>query len=124
MTIMVTNKHWSGEKQGDIYIGRPSVLGNPYSHLEKTIAKFRVHTRDESIEKYEEYLRKEYRKKRDIYWEILRLAVNYRKYKTMTLVCWCKPAACHGDFLVTAIIKVSESEIVKSIVESNQTEEQ
>jgi len=41
----------------DIYIGRPSKWGNPFSHLKKsTQAKYLVATRDESIEAYEKWI--------------------------------------------------------------------
>jgi len=41
----------------DVYIGRPSKWGNPYSHLENTLADFQVNTREEAIEKYREWIR-------------------------------------------------------------------
>jgi len=41
----------------DIYIGRGSKWGNPYTHLlGSTKAEYRVATREESIEKYLEYI--------------------------------------------------------------------
>lgn len=39
----------------DYYIGRPSSLGNPYSHVSGTLAKFKVSSREESIERYREH---------------------------------------------------------------------
>ena len=38
----------------DIYIGRPSKWGNPFSHREETSAEFKVGSRAEAIQKYEE----------------------------------------------------------------------
>ena len=73
----------------DIYIGRPSEWGNPYSHLEDgTIAKFKVKNRDEAISKYREYLlsNKE-------------LMASLPKLKGKVLGCWCHPKKCHGDVL-------------------------
>ena len=35
----------------DVFIGRPSKWGNPYSHLRNTRAQFRVRTREEAIQK-------------------------------------------------------------------------
>ena len=40
----------------DIYIGRPSKWGNPYSHLDGTSAEFKVNTRQEAIEAYRNYI--------------------------------------------------------------------
>lgn len=76
----------------DIYIGRPSKWGNPFTHIadKDTLAKFVVKTREEAIIKYTEWITKgdgQYLLK-DLY-EL--------KYKT--LGCWCKPKMCHGDIL-------------------------
>ena len=41
----------------DVYIGRGSRWGNPYTHLlGATKAQFKVDTREESIERYTEWL--------------------------------------------------------------------
>lgn len=47
--------HCKREKY-DVYIGRPSKWGNPFSHKEDTLAEFRVSSRKEAIAKFEEYL--------------------------------------------------------------------
>lgn len=72
----------------DVYIGRPSVWGNPFSHKKGTLAEFKVSSRKEAIEKYEEYLlsRKD-------------LMDKLPELKGKTLGCWCKPSSCHGDIL-------------------------
>lgn len=76
----------------DVYIGRPSKWGNPYSHLEGTLAEFKVNSRQEAIEKYEDYIlnNKE-------------LLDSLHELKGQTLGCWCKPKKCHGDILVKLI---------------------
>ena len=33
----------------DIYVGRPSKFGNPYSHLDISVAQFKVKNIDESL---------------------------------------------------------------------------
>ena len=40
----------------DVLISRPSLWGNPYSHLANTLAKFQVATRQEAVEKYREWI--------------------------------------------------------------------
>ncbi len=42
----------------DVYIGRPSKWGNPFTHIDngKTLAKYIVSSREEAIEKYEEWI--------------------------------------------------------------------
>lgn len=73
----------------DVYIGRPSPFGNVYSHKEGTLAKFKVDTREEAVEKYREWFLKQ---------EDAQEALDYLRGKT--LGCWCKPKACHGDILL------------------------
>lgn len=50
----VVNKYH--KKPYDIYIGRGSKWGNPFSHLPNTKAQFQVSTREEAIEKYREWI--------------------------------------------------------------------
>ena len=54
MKITVRNK--KTYKGTGIYIGRPSVFGNPYSHLDGTLAIYKTDSLEESIRKYEEDL--------------------------------------------------------------------
>ena len=72
----------------DIYIGRGSKWGNPFSHKEGTLAKFQVGSRKESIEKYEEWIKTQ-----------PHLMESLHELKDKTLGCWCKPQSCHGDVL-------------------------
>lgn len=77
----------------DVYIGRPSKWGNPYSHKEDgTLAQFKVKTRAESIKKFEEYLLSNEE-----------LMSSLHELKGKTLGCWCKKEniymSCHGDVL-------------------------
>lgn len=77
-TRVVHNKY----SEYDVYIGRPSKWGNPYS-----IGK--DGDRTEVIDKYKEYLRE--------HPELITDARNELKGKT--LGCWCAPQLCHGDIL-------------------------
>jgi Domain of unknown function (DUF4326) len=74
----------------DVYIGRPSDWGNPYSHLEKSAAQFKVETREEAIEKYREWIKTQ-----------PELLARLPELKGKSLGCWCKPFACHGDVLAS-----------------------
>ena len=81
MTTVVNIK----KEKCDVYIGRPSSLGNP----------FRIGPdgdREQVIEKYREWF---YNKLKD---EEFRGRVEALKEKR--LGCWCKPDACHGDVIV------------------------
>lgn len=73
--------HCKKEKY-DVYIGRPSIFGNPF-----TIGK--DGTREEVILKYKTYF---YKKLMDMkFWNAI------QELKGKILGCWCSPNACHGD---------------------------
>lgn len=74
----------------DIYIGRPSKWGNPFSHLSNTLAKFKVNTREEAMWAYREWITNGAGK---------HLLNDLHELKDKTLGCWCKPLSCHGDIL-------------------------
>lgn len=75
----------------DVYVGRPSKWGNPYSHRadKSTLATHRVATRTEAIAKYEEWLKAQ-----------PHLMSALPELRGKVLGCWCEPEACHGDVLV------------------------
>lgn len=79
----------SGEPY-DVYIGRGSPFGNPYSHKEGTQALWVVDTREDAIRLYEEWLRAQP--------ELMAKVKKELRYQT--LACFCKPLACHGDVLL------------------------
>ncbi|MHA2281538.1 MAG: DUF4326 domain-containing protein [Promethearchaeota archaeon] len=66
----------------DVYIGRPSKWGNPFS-LGKD------GDRTEVIEKYKDYLRS----RPDL------IEDARKELRGKTLGCWCSPQLCHGDVL-------------------------
>ena len=78
----------------DVYIGRGSKWGNPYTHIKdrETQAEFIVDTREEAIEMYRKYL-------------MVRpdLIDDLKELKGKVLGCWCKPKSCHGDVLIEFI---------------------
>lgn len=99
--IFVFNKRtYNGEGE---YIGRPSTLGNPYSHKDDTKAEFKVGSRDEAIEKFEVWIREQLKSDNKISREIERLVEEYRREGHLTLICWCSPYACHGNVLAEII---------------------
>jgi hypothetical protein len=72
----------------DVYIGRPSPFGNPFSHKEGTKALYKTETVEEAVAKYAEWLESQ----EDILREIPSL-------KGKILGCWCSPGLCHGLIL-------------------------
>jgi hypothetical protein len=88
----------------DIYIGRPSKWGNPYSHLEDkdTLAEFKVNTRKEAIESYEKWIRQNKELMDSLY-----------ELDGKVLGCWCKPLSCHGDVLIKLLKEKHLEDIFK-----------
>ena len=54
--LNITVVHCKGNKD-HYYIGRPNVLGNPFTHKENTKAEFVVESRNKAVEEYEKYIR-------------------------------------------------------------------
>jgi hypothetical protein len=82
----------------DVYIGRPSKWGNPFTHLRdgKTLAKFVVGSRDEAVEAYREWITNGDGK---------HLMKDLPELKNKVLGCWCHPQSCHGDVLSELVAK-------------------
>lgn len=75
-----------------VYIGRPSKWGNEYSYKNDTIAKYKVSTVEECVERYEEDFRADPEK------------ISWLKElkEDDVLACWCKVKGhepCHGDVI-------------------------
>jgi hypothetical protein len=83
-----------------IYIGRPSLIGNPFRIGEHG-------TREQVIARYREWLWQQVKRQNGVYRELCRLADEARK-GDLTLICWCKEqrreVACHGDTVRAAIL--------------------
>lgn len=90
MTTRVINIRTQG--QPDVYIGRPSIWGNPFKIS-------RDGTREQVIEKYRNYITSQ---------PALMAALPTLRGKT--LGCYCKPEACHGDILVELVNALPEPE--------------
>lgn len=90
----VWNKRQSGVPQNAVYVGRPTKWGNPYSHMDGTLAKYKVATRDEAVDAYEALLLRWFAEDPEAK---KRLQAELRG---KDLVCWCAPARCHADVLL------------------------
>lgn len=87
----VLNLHDAGELAEGMYIGRPSIWGNPFNVQE--------HGRLACIHKYERWLCSKGPMK-----QIGRL-------KGKNLLCYCSPHPCHGDVLLEYANKTANGEI-------------
>ena len=90
--------HFKKEKY-DIYCGRPSKWGNPFTHIQdgRTIAKYIVSSRQKAIEAYREWL---------LNGEGQYLLKDLEELKGKILGCWCKPKSCHADVLAELVNKL------------------
>jgi hypothetical protein len=93
----------------DIYIGRPSKWGNPYSHKKDTLAEFKVKNRAAALAAYEEWIRSQ-----------PDLLAALPELKDRVLGCWCKPKACHGDILARLADNPPEPETEKPAEDKKQ----
>lgn len=96
--LIITAKvvHCKKEKY-DVYIGRGSKWGNPYTHKEGTTAKYIVDNREMAVQKYKEWITKG---------EGQHLLDDLHELKNKKLGCFCKPKSCHGDVLKELIERI------------------
>lgn len=99
--IAVKNKYKSKPGPNDIYIGRGSILGNPFTHfdLSKTKAEFHCATREESINSFEKYIIQKIQNKDSKICSELNRIYKRALEGDVNLVCFCAPKSCHGDVL-------------------------
>jgi hypothetical protein len=90
-----------------IYIGRPTVLGNPFTHKFGTQARFIVASREDAVKKYDAYIREAYRDNSSVRAAIDDLVKRYLLTGELILVCWCAPKACHGDVLAKLVKEIA-----------------
>lgn len=100
MTTLINIHH---KVKYDVYIGRSKyggLWGNPYSHQAGTLAQFKTATREESIEKFETYIR-------------IRpdLLSRLGELDGKVLGCYCVPFnRCHGEVLIKLIEEMRANE--------------
>ena len=103
--IRVVNKYkHKPDPDHDVYIGRGSEFGNPFTHLDsKYDSTIKVETRKEAIQRFKEYFDKKMNpiydyEKGDLYNNMHEL-LDLAKKQDINLVCYCKPQPCHGDII-------------------------
>lgn len=72
----------------DVYIGRGSPWGNPFSHVPSGFNTIRVATRADAIARYREWIQTQ-----------PQLLAKLHTLRGKILGCYCAPLACHGDVL-------------------------
>lgn len=99
--IKIENKRtYKGE---GIYIGRPSVLENPF--------RLRIDgNREEVIELFRDYAIAKSKNEDNFYFALFVIADAIRMGKTIHLVCWCAPLPCHGDVIREMVEEINDSD--------------
>lgn len=92
--ISVVNKYHTHEGE---YIGRGNPLGNQWSHMDGTQAKFKVATREEAIMFYRAWLPAQVLGKNEAVIRELERLLALAIQGDLELKCYCAPKACHGD---------------------------
>lgn len=97
------------------YIGRPSPLGNPFTHKRGTTkADFVVASREEAVREYKKWLiNKIIQKDKAVIDELKRLKRIAIKKGELKLGCWCAPKACHGDVIKEILERVIKKERIR-----------
>lgn len=87
----------------DVYIGRGSKWGNPYTTIrdKETLASEIVETSEEAISKYKEYIL-----------NTPELMDSLDELEGKTLGCFCKPKPCHGDVLLELLTQKKLKKII------------
>ena len=73
----------------DVYVGRPSPYGNPFSHQPKSRGEVKVDSREDAIACFREWVMGQPEMIKKIKQEL----------RGKVLGCWCSPKACHADVL-------------------------
>ncbi len=81
----MTTIHNKYKELYDVYIGRPTIFGNPFQMGVDG-------TRDEVVEKYRKYFEERIQTDDDFLQSVVTL-------KDRKLGCFCKPKSCHGDVI-------------------------
>lgn len=86
----VYNKRHSNVPTDAVYVGRPTVWGNPFTHLAHGKG-IKVATREEAIRLYRDEV---------IGKNCLTMDEIRQHLRGKDLVCWCAPLPCHADILL------------------------
>lgn len=97
----------TNENSCNFYIGRPSPLGNPFTHngVRTKLAQLSFKTREESIKAYEKYFDKMYGIDEELTKAFDEIYEHYKNGEDIYLQCFCKPKACHGDIIADRLQK-------------------
>jgi hypothetical protein len=111
--IKVLNRHHGPKPDGHsrIYIGRGSPLGNPYSHIRDSQAKFLVSTREEAIAEYKDWLPQQVAAGNRSVLAALEHIAQRSLEGGVDLICFCVPKSCHGEVIRDLVVETILSQL-------------
>lgn len=123
--IKLINKHHKSplsQNATRVYIGRGSVLGNPYTSISdrETRAEFICESREESVLKYREHLEGKISSKDPKICKELNRLFKIAKVGNLELECFCSPKLCHGNVIMDVLgqkLGVGFGPIVNEVLE-------
>lgn len=88
---------WDPHHPNQFYIGRPSVLGNPYWRDPRRAA-------GSTLPAYRDYLIGQIASGNQLLLQtLLDIEAKHKAGEDVLLLCWCYPAPCHGDVIKECI---------------------
>ena len=111
--ITVWNCHGNDDfssKENNYYIGRSkdgNILANPFSFdaQKSSLAKLTFKTREEALEAYKEYFKRQYESDEYFKEVIDEIYEKYKRGEDVYLQCFCAPEPCHGNIIADALQK-------------------
>lgn len=106
--INVVNKSNHAPTYRDFYVGRGSVLGNPFTSqsLGNTKAEFQAANKEDAIKKYEDYLELLINSNDNIIIKIFNEMLDMLKEGDINLVCYCAPKRCHAEIIKNKLLAI------------------
>lgn len=96
MTIVIKKGAKAPDGYTVVYIGRPSILGNPFTMRDEAM-------RDEVCDKHRVWLNQQRLAESPHWAAVAKLARRVKAGEKLALECYCAPRRCHGDTIVSAI---------------------
>ena len=87
-------------EKNNYYIGRPSILSNPFTHDGKrsNLARLSFKTREEALDAYEIYFYKMMETNNEFRNAFNEIYEKYKNGETVYLGCFCAPNKCHRRY--------------------------
>ncbi len=103
--------------KNNFYIGRGSILGNPFTHDGKrsSLAKLSFKTAEEAINAYKLYFKEMYLTDIEFKNEFDKIFDLYKNGEDIYLQCFCYPKPCHGDVIIEELQKKLIKESLQKI---------